>query len=47
MEKEFGGKVFEVDTHKHDGYWNEGSRSLRNYGRIIVGMDPPEGDYHS
>ncbi len=47
MEKEFGGKVFEVDTHKHDGYWNVDSRSLRNQGRIVAGMDPSEGDYHS
>ncbi|WP_030371295.1 alpha/beta hydrolase [Streptomyces rimosus] len=47
MEKEFGGKVFEVDTHEHDGYWNVDSRSLRNQGRIIAGMDPSEGDYHS
>lgn len=46
MEKEFGGKVFEVDTQDHDGYWKRGSRSLNNQGRIIAGMDPSEGDYH-
>lgn len=47
MEKEFGGKVIEVDTEGHGGYWDEGSRSLRNQGRIIAGQDPSEGDYHS
>ncbi|MCW7989086.1 hypothetical protein XF35_28560 [Streptomyces platensis subsp. clarensis] len=47
MEKEFGGKVIEVDTEGHGGYWDEGSTSLRNQGRIIAGRDASEGDYHS
>ncbi|WP_411143241.1 alpha/beta hydrolase [Streptomyces sp. x-80] len=46
-EKEFGGKVFEVDTEDHDGYWDNGSRSLRNQGRIIAGQNPSAGDYKS
>ncbi|MGV4928752.1 alpha/beta hydrolase family protein (plasmid) [Streptomyces sp. BHT-5-2] len=47
MEKEFGGKVFEVDTEGHGDYWDKGSKSLANQGRIIAGQDPSEGDYHS
>ncbi|GAU70942.1 hypothetical protein SSP35_24_00470 [Streptomyces sp. NBRC 110611] len=47
MEKEFGGKVIEVDTEGHGGYWDRGSTSLRNQGRIIAGRDASEGDYHS
>jgi hypothetical protein len=47
MEKEFGGKVIEVDTEGHGGYWDQGSASLRNQGRIIAGRNPSEGDYHS
>ncbi|MFI0712562.1 alpha/beta hydrolase [Streptomyces inhibens] len=47
MEKEFGGKVIEVDTEGHGGYWDKGSTSLRNQGRIIAGRDASEGDYHS
>lgn len=44
-EEAFGGQVFEVDTHEHDGYWDEGSESLRNQGKIIVGLPPGEGEY--
>ncbi|GAA2673952.1 alpha/beta hydrolase [Streptomyces lunalinharesii] len=47
MEEEFGGHVFDVDTEGHGGYWDRGSESLRNQGRIIAGRDPSEGDYHS
>ncbi|AIA04799.1 alpha/beta hydrolase [Streptomyces noursei] len=47
MEKEFGGKVIEVDTEGHGGYWDKGSESLANQGRIIAGRSPSEGDYHS
>ncbi|AJC55628.1 alpha/beta hydrolase [Streptomyces sp. 769] len=47
MQKEFGGKVIEVDTEGHGGYWDKGSMSLANQGRIIAGQDPSEGDYHS
>ncbi|MFD1919529.1 alpha/beta hydrolase [Streptomyces beijiangensis] len=42
----FGGKVFDVDTEGHSGYWDEGSESLRNQGRIIAGQPPNEGDYY-
>ncbi|MCK7623285.1 alpha/beta hydrolase family protein [Streptomyces sp. RS10V-4] len=44
-EKEFGGKVFGVDTSGHGGYWDQGSDSLANQGRIIAGKRPGEGDY--
>ncbi|MFG2224800.1 alpha/beta hydrolase [Streptomyces sp. NPDC048644] len=47
MEKEFGGKVFDVDTEGHGGYWDKGSESLANQGRIIAGRDASKGDYHS
>ncbi|GCD45908.1 alpha/beta hydrolase [Streptomyces paromomycinus] len=45
-DKEFGGKVFGVDTEGHSGYWDEDSASLQNQGRIIVGQAPSEEDYH-
>ncbi|OKI04741.1 hypothetical protein A6A06_08375 [Streptomyces sp. CB02923] len=45
-DKEFGGKVFGVDTSGHGGYWDERSESLANQGRIIIGKRPGEGDYH-
>ncbi|MFH9250920.1 alpha/beta hydrolase [Streptomyces lydicus] len=45
-DREFGGKVFEVDTSGHGGYWDEGSESLANQGRIIAGKRPGDGDYH-
>ncbi|MGW0548993.1 alpha/beta hydrolase [Streptomyces altiplanensis] len=44
-EEEFGGRVFDVDTEGHSGYWDEGSESLRNQGRIIVGQPPSEGQH--
>ncbi|MEW1657692.1 alpha/beta hydrolase [Streptomyces sp. NPDC093707] len=47
MKKEFGGTVIEVDTEGHGGYWDKGSTSLRNQGRIIAGRDASKGDYHS
>lgn len=45
-DKEFGGKIFDVDTSGHGGYWDDGSESLANQGRIIAGMPPRPGDYH-
>lgn len=45
-DKEFGGKIFDVDTSGHGGYWDEGSESLSNQGRIIAGMSPRPGEYH-
>ncbi|MFE7660369.1 alpha/beta hydrolase [Streptomyces celluloflavus] len=45
-DKEFGGKVFGVDTEGHGGYWDKGSESLANQGRIIAGMPPRPGEYH-
>ncbi|MFJ5677699.1 alpha/beta hydrolase [Streptomyces sp. NPDC093097] len=44
-EKEFGGKVFDVDTSGHGGYWDKGSESLANQGRIIAGKRPSDGEY--
>ncbi|MFI7102888.1 alpha/beta hydrolase [Streptomyces sp. NPDC050161] len=45
-DKEFGGKVFDVDTSGHGGYWDKGSESLANQGRIIAGQPPGDGEYH-
>ncbi|MFE1176657.1 alpha/beta hydrolase [Streptomyces sp. NPDC058773] len=45
-DKEFGGKIFDVDTSGHGGYWDDGSESLANQGRIIAGKRPGKGDYH-
>ncbi|MFE6889783.1 alpha/beta hydrolase [Streptomyces sp. NPDC057694] len=42
MNAPFGGNNFEVDTHGHSGYWDEGSDSLRNQGSIIGGRKPAE-----
>ncbi|MER5947733.1 alpha/beta hydrolase [Streptomyces sp. NPDC001904] len=42
MNAPFGGNNFEVDTHGHSGYWDEGSDSLRNQGSIIGGRRPAE-----
>ncbi|WP_286160427.1 alpha/beta hydrolase [Streptomyces yunnanensis] len=44
-DQDFGGKVFEVDTEGHGGYWDQGSESLANQGRIIAGMPPRPGEY--
>ncbi len=33
-----------VDTSGHSGYWDEGSESLRNTGRIVAGDKPVTGD---
>ncbi|MFF4651214.1 alpha/beta hydrolase [Streptomyces sp. NPDC001380] len=41
-EEPFGGRNFEVDTHGHSGYWDQGSQSLANQGRIIAGRPPTE-----
>jgi hypothetical protein len=41
-EEPFGGRNFEVDTHGHSGYWDRGSDSLDNQGRIIAGKPPTE-----
>ncbi|WP_055590279.1 alpha/beta hydrolase [Streptacidiphilus griseoplanus] len=41
-EEPFGGRNFEVDTHGHSGYWDDGSDSLDNQGRIIAGVPPAE-----
>ncbi len=40
VDDEFGGQRFEVDTSGHSGYWDDGSTSLDNQGRIIVGKPP-------
>ncbi|MFD7918141.1 alpha/beta hydrolase [Streptomyces sp. NPDC059740] len=42
MNVNFGGNNFEVDTHGHSGYWDKGSESLDNQGRIIAGRQPTE-----
>ena len=39
-EEGFGGKNFTVDTSGHSGYWDQGSQSLANMGRIIAGKEP-------
>ncbi|MFF0555641.1 alpha/beta hydrolase [Streptomyces sp. NPDC004266] len=39
-EPEFGGQRMYVDTSGHSGYWNDGSQSLNNQGRIIAGKQP-------
>ncbi|MFK0290885.1 alpha/beta hydrolase [Streptomyces sp. NPDC090442] len=44
-EQDFGGKIFNVDTEGHGGYWDKGSESLANQGRIIAGMPPRPGEY--
>ncbi|MEV4612557.1 alpha/beta hydrolase [Kitasatospora sp. NPDC049258] len=36
----FGARRIEVDTSGHSGYWEPGSESLRNQGRIIAGRPP-------
>ncbi|MFF1476071.1 alpha/beta hydrolase [Streptomyces sp. NPDC058301] len=36
----FGAQQMHVDTHGHSGYWDDGSQSLGNQGRIIAGMEP-------
>ncbi|MFI6153573.1 alpha/beta hydrolase [Kitasatospora sp. NPDC051170] len=36
----FGGHNIQIDTSGHSGYWDEGSITLMNQGRIIVGADP-------
>ncbi|WP_330331916.1 alpha/beta hydrolase family protein [Streptomyces sp. NBC_00536] len=36
----FGAQRMFVDTSGHSGYWDEGSKSLNNQGRIIAGMTP-------
>ncbi|MFJ6212620.1 alpha/beta hydrolase [Streptomyces sp. NPDC092296] len=41
-EEPFGGRNFTVDTHGHSGYWDQGSESLDNQGRIIAGVPPTE-----
>ncbi|MFB7635411.1 alpha/beta hydrolase [Streptomyces sp. NPDC056149] len=44
-DQDFGGKVFNVDTEGHGGYWDKGSESLANQGRIIAGIPPRPGEY--
>ncbi|MFE3828940.1 alpha/beta hydrolase [Streptomyces sp. NPDC059092] len=39
-ESGFGAQRMYVDTTTHSGYWNDGSDSLNNQGRIIVGKEP-------
>ncbi|MFC9795014.1 alpha/beta hydrolase [Streptomyces sp. NPDC057695] len=36
----FGGQQMYVDTSGHSGYWDDGSQSLENQGRIIAGLTP-------
>ncbi|WP_335938687.1 alpha/beta hydrolase [Streptomyces sp. PTD5-9] len=38
--QEFGAERMYVDTRDHGGYWNDGSKSLENQGRIIAGFAP-------
>ncbi|MFE7429820.1 alpha/beta hydrolase [Streptomyces sp. NPDC057545] len=40
---EFGAQRMYVDTKGHGGYWNDGSKSLENQGRIIAGLRPRDG----
>ncbi|MER5452193.1 alpha/beta hydrolase [Streptomyces sp. NPDC002766] len=42
MLADFGGNNFEVDTHGHSGYWDDGSDSLANQGAVIAGKQPTE-----
>ncbi|MFI5757338.1 alpha/beta hydrolase [Streptomyces sp. NPDC051569] len=42
LEEPFGGRNFTVDTSGHSGYWDEGSASLDNQGKIIAGVPPAE-----
>ncbi|MFD9793292.1 alpha/beta hydrolase [Streptomyces sp. NPDC059070] len=39
----FGARQMYVDTHGHSGYWDDGSQSLENQGRIIAGKEPRNG----
>ncbi|MDI3422143.1 alpha/beta hydrolase [Streptomyces luteolus] len=39
---DWGGTRFETDTSGHSGYWDDGSQSLANQGRIIAGQQPEE-----
>ncbi|MEV6595185.1 alpha/beta hydrolase [Streptomyces acidicola] len=39
---DWGGFQFETDTSGHRGYWDDGSESLANQGRIIAGQQPSE-----
>ncbi|WP_395361424.1 alpha/beta hydrolase [Streptomyces sp. YH02] len=36
----FGAEHMYVDTSEHSDYWNDGSQSLDNQGRIIAGLPP-------
>nr|BFD96271.1 hypothetical protein KitaXyl93_76310 [Kitasatospora sp. Xyl93] len=40
MVRPFGGNNIQTDTSGHSGYWDAGSKSLDNQGRIIVGKQP-------
>ncbi|MFI6700124.1 alpha/beta hydrolase [Streptomyces sp. NPDC050509] len=40
---EFGAQRMYVDTSGHSGYWDDGSQSLENQGRIIAGKTPKDG----
>ncbi|WP_240138998.1 alpha/beta hydrolase [Streptomyces sp. MUM 178J] len=39
-EPAFGAQRMYVDTSGHSGYWDDGSQSLDNQGRIIAGLKP-------
>ncbi|MGP9020569.1 alpha/beta hydrolase [Streptomyces sp. BR1] len=39
----FGAQRMYVDTSGHSGYWDDGSQSLENQGRIIAGKQPENG----
>ncbi|MFD4758102.1 alpha/beta hydrolase [Streptomyces sp. NPDC058439] len=41
---EFGAQHMHVDTKDHGGYWDDGSKSLENQGRIIAGLRPRGGE---
>ncbi|MGW0901067.1 alpha/beta hydrolase [Streptomyces goshikiensis] len=39
----FGAQRMYVDTAGHSGYWDDGSQSLDNQGRVIAGLKPRPG----
>ncbi|MFJ7998522.1 alpha/beta hydrolase [Streptomyces sp. NPDC096310] len=42
-QSDFGAQRMYVDTGGHSGYWDDGSQSLENQGRIIAGKTPKDG----
>ncbi|MGX7675185.1 alpha/beta hydrolase [Plantactinospora sp. DSM 117369] len=37
-DQDFGANRYQVDTSGHSGYWTPGSESLKNQGRIVLGL---------